>query len=294
MSRNMRQVLKRTTRMFLNKGITIDDVHLTPDVLVSLPKEMKLGCVDALSAALQRAIFISVPDAFNVLRAIVSCGSVDAWRMHQLDVSQRKQRSAMRTLHLFLKHARAYYFESTRTLLDRLQHAAAASCHVFDLQVAFAPLGPALYYGWQLEMYVVLIEVEAFHIDFLGEPFFMCHRGSDLLEGTFSVCRTGSGSSGCPDIVQLRFRFAIVVHMFAIYAKHPEWNVIRKPAATADNITHLQQQVAAPMSINSQSPITPPVNCEIRQLFLLFLLFSRFPPFFVFCLCDFVLLWCYS
>ena len=39
MSRDMRHVLKRTTRRFLNKGITIDDVHLTPDVLVGLGKQ---------------------------------------------------------------------------------------------------------------------------------------------------------------------------------------------------------------------------------------------------------------
>ena len=78
----MRHVLKRTTRMFLNKGITIDDVHLTPDVLVGLGKTIKLGYVDALSAALQRPDFMSVPDALIVLRAIVSCGSLeDGWRM---------------------------------------------------------------------------------------------------------------------------------------------------------------------------------------------------------------------
>ena len=152
-SRDMRHVLKRTTRRFLNKGITIDDVHLTPYVLVGLGKTMKLGYVDALSAALQR------------------------------------------------------------------------------------PFDPALYYDWQLELCGVFDEVEMFQRGFPGEPFFICHRGNDRLEGTFSVCKMGSGAGGCLDIVQLRYRLAIVVQMSAIDAKHPEWKVIRKRAATGDNIT---------------------------------------------------------
>ena len=93
----------------------------------------------------------------------------------------------MRTLHLLLKHAHAYYFENTRTLLDGLKHAATASGHLFDLQVAFAPFDPALYYDWQLELCGVLTEVEAFQVEFPGEPFFICHRGNDRLEGTFSL-----------------------------------------------------------------------------------------------------------
>ena len=49
----------------------------------------------------------------------------------------------MRKLHFFLKHAHAYYFESTLTLLTRLQHAATASDHLFDLQMLFSPFDPA-------------------------------------------------------------------------------------------------------------------------------------------------------
>ena len=238
MSCDMRHVLKRTTRMFLNKGITIDGVHPTPDVFVGLGKTMKLGYADALSAALQRPDFMSVPDALIVLMAMVSCGSVeDGWHMDQLDPSRRKQHSAMRKMHFFLKHAHAYYFENTHTLLTRLKHAATASDHLFDLQVLFAPFDPALYYDWQLELCGVFTEVEIFQREFPGEPFFICHRGNDRLEGTFSVCRMGRGSGGCLDIIQLRYRLAIVVQMSAIYAKHPKWKAIRKRAATGDNIT---------------------------------------------------------
>ena len=83
----------------------------------------------------------------------------------------------------------------------------------------------------------MLDEVGVFQREFPGEPFFICHRGNDRLEGTFSVCRMGRVSGGCLDIVQLRYRLAIVVQMSAIYAKHPEWKVIRKRATTGDNIT---------------------------------------------------------
>ena len=138
---------------------------------------------------------------------------------------------------MFLKHAHAYYFENTHTLLTRLKHAATAADHLFALQVAFAPFDPALYYDWQLELCGVLDEDEIFQREFPGEPFPICHRGNDRLEGTFSVCRLGQGSGGCLDIVQLRYRLAIVVQMSAIYAKHPEWKVIRKRATTRDNIT---------------------------------------------------------
>ena len=209
-SRDMRHVLKRTTRMFLNKGITIDDVHLTPDVLVGLGKTMKLRYVDALSAALQRPDFMSAPDALIVLRAIVSCGSVeDGWRMDQLDPSRRKQQSAMQKLHSFLKHAHAYYFENTHTLLTRLKHAATASDHLFALQVAFAPFGPALYYDWQLELCGVVDEVEIFQREFPGEPFFICHRGNDRSSCPLSVMQAQGCMFGMTVFIPAQCRFLV-------------------------------------------------------------------------------------
>ena len=125
-------------------------------------------------------------------------------------------------------------------------HAGRSHTTVGDTQLAFFFLDaqqlaegtiPSIPHAWQLELCGVLDEVEIFQREFPSEPFFICHRGNDRLEGTFSVCRMGRGSGACPDIVQLQYRLAIVVQKSAIYAKHPEWKVIRKRATTGDNIT---------------------------------------------------------
>ena len=148
-------------------------------------------------------VLMSVLHVLIVPRAIVSCGSVEhGWRIHQLDPSQQKQHSTMRTSHLFLKDAHAYLFENTRTLLDRLKHAATTSGHLFDLHVAFPPFDLALAYDWQLELCGVLTEVEAFQLQFPGDPLFICHRGNDRHEGTFYMCRIGP-RTGLPMVAHI-------------------------------------------------------------------------------------------
>ena len=149
-----------------------------------------------------------------------------------LDPSRHAQARAVWSLHWVVFYARDYYFSNTHALSLRMAYAAAASGHLMALQHACAPFDDQWYCDMAEEVGGVYYDVRRQERDFPGSEYFICLRGTDLLESQFSVVRTARGQDGVLDIVQLKRRSAIATQIQEIFAHAPGYKVKRKTQFT--------------------------------------------------------------
>ena len=71
-SEDQRHIMKRMVHHFLNNGITLSDIKVTPDILLQLAKQLSVAL--GLDAAISQRDFMSVPSALTIVDAIIQVG----------------------------------------------------------------------------------------------------------------------------------------------------------------------------------------------------------------------------
>ena len=192
-------------------------------------ESVRWRCCYTVSAALPQGTFCMLQTYYPrcLIRGIVDIAEANR---SAFDPSRHGQASAVKGMHVFLRHTDNYYYDNYRSLQDRLTSAVAAAIHLYHLQQEHNASSKALYMDMQCELSLLRGVFEFMQKHFSTRQYFICLRGNDRIETLFSIVRTARGTGGVLDIVQLRQRFDVAAQLEELFALEPKWRLNRKRA----------------------------------------------------------------